>query len=126
MIWDISSDIRKPQNPRSQKVADLMTEFELMNLLHHLFHRCRYRHINMWPRERQGRGMWSSSNYILGTDRRHSKMMGIRDVRKYPSDHLVLLARILFSPTEEGHQCDAGGLLAQAGTMYGGSKYNES
>ena len=44
------------------------------------------------------------SDYILGTDWRRFEMVGIRIVRNYPSDHLLLWARLLLYPTEVGHQ----------------------
>ena len=52
--------------------------------------------------------MQASRTYILEKDRRRFEMVGIRGIRNYPSDHLVLRSRILFIPSEAGHQCDVG------------------
>ena len=42
VIGDLSTDIRKLQNPGIQKVTDLMTEFGFMDLLHQFWKRWRY------------------------------------------------------------------------------------
>ena len=68
VIGYLSADISKPQNPHSQQVADLMTDFGLMNLLHHFWQCWRYLHVKTWPQERHGRAMGESSNNIMGTD----------------------------------------------------------
>ena len=62
MIGELSADTRKLQNPRSQKVADLMTEFGLMELLHHFWKTWWYRNVKIRPRERQDRRMHASSD----------------------------------------------------------------
>ena len=79
-----------------------------MDLLYHFQHHWRYRHMKTLPRAVQGRVIQESSDYILGTDRRHFEMVEIRGVRNYPSDQLFLWNRIFFSITEAGHQCDTG------------------
>ena len=68
--------------------------------------------------------MWESSDYILETDRRYFETVVIRGVKNYPPDHLVLISRFLFSPTEEGHQCDTGFIPAQVVNLYRGGEYN--
>ena len=64
----------------------------------------------------------ANSNYILGMDRRRFEIVGIRGVRKSYSDHFVLRARLLLSPTEAGNQCNAGVIPAQVVTVHGVSK----
>ena len=64
----------------------------------------------------------ASSNYILATDRRCFEMVGIRGLQNYPSDHLVLWDSLIFSPTGEGHQCNAWCIPEKVGTVHGGSK----
>ena len=123
IIGDLSADIGKPQNPHSQQVADLMMEFSLMELLHHFWQHWKYWHVKIWLQKRQGRAMQASSNYFLGTYRHRFNMVEIRGLKKCPSDHLLLCDRLLFSPTEAVHQCDAGAPPEQAGTVHGDSKY---
>ena len=81
VIGYFSANIGKPQNPCSQQVADLMTEFGMIDLLHHLLQCWRYRYMKTRTRERQGRAIQSSSNYILGMDCHRFEMIGIRAVR---------------------------------------------
>ena len=66
--------------------------------------------------------MWVRSDYILGKDQCRFKMVGIRGIENYPSDHFVLRNRLLTCPTEAGHHCHTGGLLAHMGTVYRGSE----
>ena len=125
VIGDLSANIGKPQNPRSQQVADLLTDSGMMELLHRFWKNWRYRHVNTWPKVRQGRAMKANIDYILGTDRRRFKMVGIRSVMNYPSYHLVLRDRLLFSPTEVVHQCNAWGIPEQVVTVHGVSEDTE-
>ena len=46
-------------------------------------------------------------------------MVGIRGVRNYPSDHLVLWDRIFFSLTQAGHQYDTGDVPGKEGMLNG-------
>ena len=66
--------------------------------------------------------MRASSDYILGTDRRRFKIVGIMGVSNYPLDHLVLRARLLLSPSKAGHKYNMGSLLAQEGMVHGGRR----
>ena len=63
--------------------------------------------------------MWARSDYILGTERRHFEMAGIKEIRNYPTDHLVLLDRLFFIPNKSEHQCDAGDIPEQSGMVHG-------
>ena len=63
---------------------------------------------------------------MLGTDWHHFKIVRIRDVRAYPSDHFALRARLLIYPTEAGHHCSADGLPAQIGSVHGGKEDSRS
>ena len=77
VLGDLNSAIGKSQKPHSQYVADLLAEFGMIYLVHHFQQRWRYRDTKKWPRVRQVRAMRESSNYILGTNRRRFKMVGI-------------------------------------------------
>ena len=92
MLGGISSDISQAQIPRSQQVTNLLIEFGRMDLLLHFRQRWRYRHMNTCYWVRQGRDIRARSDYILGIDRCRFKMVGIRGVRNYPSENLVLQA----------------------------------
>ena len=99
-------------------------EFRSVDLLHHLHNIWWYRNMKLVIRLRQGIVIWARSDYILGTDRRYFETVVIRGVKNYPPDHLVLISRFLFSPTEEGHQCDTGFIPAQVVNLYRGGEYN--
>ena len=90
-----------------------------MNLLHH-FRKCwQYRHVKTGLQVRQVRFIQASSDYVMGTDRRRFEIVGIRGVRNYPADHLVLRARLLICPTEVVLQYDVGVLPSQMVIMNG-------
>ena len=50
----------------------------------------------------QVRVIQASSDYILETDLNRFEMVGIKGVRNYPSDHLVLRSRLINCTTEVG------------------------
>ena len=82
--------------------------------------------MKTWYWVRQGRVMREISDYILGTYRRHFKIVGIRGVRNHPSDHFALRSWLLIFPTEAGHNCDIDQLTSQIGTVNGGRKETRS
>ena len=86
----LSANIVQCQNLRSKQVDDLLMGFSLMDLLLQLEQRWRYGNMKIWYRVRQGNVIWARSDYILGTDWHGFKMVGIRGVRKYPSDNFFL------------------------------------
>ena len=99
-----------------------MMEFRLMDLLHHFCQHWSYKQMNTWYHVKQGRVVWTRSDYILGTYLRHFKIVEIRGIRNYPSDQLILQARLIICPTEVGKHCESGGLWSQMGTGHGGSE----
>ena len=117
VLGDLSANIVQAQNPCSQQVANLLMDFRLMELLLHFRQRRRYRQMKTWSLMIQGRAMQARSYYIMGTDWRHFKMVGIRGVSNYPSEHLVLQSRLLIYPNKEGHQYDAGVPRIQMGNV---------
>ena len=64
--------------------------------------------------------MRKRSDYILGTDRRRFELLGIGDIRNYPSEHLILQSWILIYPNEASHQCNTGVPLTHMGTLLRG------
>ena len=82
--------------------------------------------MKTWSQVRQGRVMQSRSDYILGTYQDRFKMVGIRGIRNYPSDHFVLRSRLIIYPTEVGHHCEIGVLPGQMGTVKGVSEDTRS
>ena len=92
LLGELSTDIGISQNPRSQNVADLMIEFRLMDLPHHLCKSSWLRHLKTGLQVIQSKVIWESSEYILGIDRRFFGIARIRATRNYPSDNPVLRA----------------------------------
>ena len=99
-----------------------MMDLGLMKLLFHFRQRWRFRHMKTWSQMRQGRVMQAISYYILGTDRRRFEMLGIRDVRNYPSYHFILWGRLIICPTNSGHHSNSRGVPAQIVTVHGVSE----
>ena len=62
MLGELSVDISKSQDPRSQQIADPMIELVLMDLLHHFQKFWQYRNVKTGPQVRQGRVIRASSD----------------------------------------------------------------
>ena len=65
VVGDLNSNIGQSHNPRSQQVADLLMEFELVDLLHDFRQHWWFRHMNTWSQVRQGILMQARYDYIL-------------------------------------------------------------
>ena len=87
------------QNLRIYVVSKLLTGFGIIDLMHHFSKRLWCRHLKTWTQVRQETVLMESCDYILGTDRRLFKLVGIRDMRDYSSDHFALRAFLLQRPT---------------------------
>ena len=68
----------------------------------------------------QGISMQARCDYMLGAYRRRFKIVGIRDVRNYPSNKFSLQARLLIYPMEADQHYGAGCLPSQIGAVHGG------
>ena len=120
MLGDLNEKIDQSQNLRSQKITDLLMEFGQMDLLHHF-----QQHLQFWETKTcyqviQGIVMRAICDYILGTYWRRFKMVGIRGVKNYPSDHFTLRDRLLICLMEEYRHFGAGGLPEQIGPVHRG------
>ena len=104
LLVDLNVDLDEAQNPRSQPIADLLMEFGLIDFIHTLRQRLCCCHPNTWPQICQVAVLRLRCNYILGTDQRLFKIVGIWDLRNYPSDHFVLRERLPQTPARcHGH-----------------------
>ena len=75
-----------------------------------------------WSRVIQGILIQARSDYIVGKDQLRFKMVGIRGISNFLSDHFTLRAKLLICSIEAGHQCNAGGLSAQMVNVHGGGE----
>ena len=66
----LNVELDEAQNLRSQLVSDLLTEFGLINLMHHFRKRLRCHHLKTWNQVRQVTVSRAGCDYILGTNRR--------------------------------------------------------
>ena len=73
----------------------MMTEFGIINLMHHSQQHFLFRHLKMWTHFRQCTVIRARFDYILGTYRRLFGIVGIRYMRNYSSYHFALQARLL-------------------------------
>ena len=99
VLGDLNVDLNKARSPRIQRVADLLTEYSIINLVRHFPQHHRFQNLKIWLQVRQGTVLWPRCDYILGTDRRRFELVGIRDMRNFSLDHLTLRARLLRRPT---------------------------
>jgi hypothetical protein len=68
-------------------------------MLHHFQQQKAFTHRQTWWQIRDSKLIRSRCDYILGTDRRLFTTVSIRDPRYFSSDHYMLIARYLISPT---------------------------
>ena len=67
--------------------------------MHHFRQRLRFCHLNMWTQVRQFTVLRFRCDYILVTNRRPLKLLGIRDMSNYSLYNFSLWARLLWRPT---------------------------
>ena len=99
VLGGLKVDLDKYRILRSQCVADLLTEFGIIDLVRNFRQRRRFQDLNTWTQVRQGAVLRSSCNYILGTDQCRFKLIGIWDMHNYMSDPFAIWARLLSLPT---------------------------
>lgn len=99
ILGDLNVNIHNPATPRSHHVAAFIAAHGLFDLLPHFLQTSKYKDHTTWHQMRQGTLIRSRCDYILGTDRRLIQRLRIRDTRHYDSDHYMLRARLLRSPT---------------------------
>ena len=90
MLGDINVYLDGAQNPRSQLVANLMTEFGLVDLMHHFWQRIHFHHLKTWTQVRQGTMFRARFNYIIGTNQCLFDLLRIKYMSNYSSDHFSL------------------------------------
>ena len=94
-MGDINIYLDEAQNLCRQLVADILTEFSLIDLIHHFWKRHHLCHMKTWTQVQQGTVLKARCNYICGTYCRLFEIIGIRDMRNYSSDPLDLQAGLL-------------------------------
>ena len=95
MLGGLNSDIGQAQNPRSQQVAHLLIKFGLVDLFRQFQQNWQFLHMKTWSQFLRGGVLQTRCDYILGKDWLQFKMVVIKDVRNYSSDHFTLWARLL-------------------------------
>ena len=68
VLGDLKSNIGQAQNLRSLQIADLLIDFELVDLLHHFQQRWKLRQMKTWLQVRKCRLLREKCDYILGMD----------------------------------------------------------
>jgi exonuclease III len=99
LLGDLNVDLLNLRPPRNQQVAEVITAYGLEDMLHHFQQRKAFTHQKTWWQNREGKIIRSRCDYILGTDRRLFETVSIRDPRYFTSDHYMLVACYLISPT---------------------------
>ena len=98
-LGNLNVDLDETRIPRSQRVADLLAEYVLIDLVLHFLQRHRFRNLKTWSQVWNGTVLCSRCDCIIGMDRRCFEIFGIRDMRNFSSDHFALRARLIRRPT---------------------------
>ena len=76
-IGDLNVHFDEARSLRIQQVADLLTEYGLIDLVRHFGQRRRFRNLKTWSQVRQGTVLWSRWDYILRKYQRLFELVGI-------------------------------------------------
>ena len=87
------------RNLHIQLVVYMLTESDLIDLMHHFRKRRRFRNLKTWTQFRKGTMLQAMCDYILCTERCLFNVLGIKDIRNYSLYHFALWARLLQLPT---------------------------
>ena len=99
VLKDLNMDLKEARRPQIRQVADLLAEYGLIELVRHFLQHRRFHNLNTCSQDQQGTVLRSICDYIIGTDRHHFELIGIRDMRNILSDHFALRDRLLRCPT---------------------------
>ena len=77
VLGDLNVDLKKTRILWSQRVADLLAEYSLIDMVLHFLHRRRFRNLKTWSQVWKRTVLQLRCDYILGADRRCFKLVGI-------------------------------------------------
>ena len=78
VLGGLNVDLNKVMIPRIQRVADLLAEYRLIDLVPLFHQRHRFRNLKTWSQVWQETVLRSRCNYIIKTDRHLFKLVGIQ------------------------------------------------
>ena len=84
-IGDFIVYLDKAQSSRSQRLADLLMEFGLIDLVRNFQQRRQFWDLKTWTQVRKGAVLRSICDYIHGTDHRRFKPIRKMDMHHYTS-----------------------------------------
>ena len=92
-------DLDNARSSWSQRVADLLLEFGIIDLVWHFRQRCRFQDLKTWTQVKQVTVPCLRCNHILGKDRNCLELGRIINMCNFTSDHFEIRARLLIHPT---------------------------
>ena len=95
----LNVDLEEARSLRSQRVAKIIVDYGFIDLVRHFCQNRRFRNLKTWSQVRKGTVHRSRCDYIVGPDRRHFELVGIRDMWKFLLYHFTLKSRLLRRPT---------------------------
>ena len=100
LMGDINVDLDEAQNPCSQLISDILTEFGLINLMRHFWKRRHFRQLKTWTQVRQGTVLRERCYDIICTNCHIFGIAVIRYMMNYSSYHFALRVCFLQRPTK--------------------------
>ena len=80
ILWDLNMDLNEARSLWSQRFAELLLEYGLIDLVCH-FRQCRrFRNLKTWSQVQHGTVLLLRFDHILGPDRRLFDLVGIRNM----------------------------------------------
>ncbi|HEY9814264.1 MAG TPA: hypothetical protein V6D20_00440, partial [Candidatus Obscuribacterales bacterium] len=98
LLGDLNVNLAQPQGAREVEIAAAVTTHGLEDMLPHFYQRKRYGSRATWHQFRNNERIESRWDYILSTDRRYWRQVGIRDPRNFDLDHYMILGKLVSEP----------------------------
>jgi hypothetical protein len=98
-MGDLIIDFQNKTSKRVLEVSALLSSYGLNNLMDHYQQHRRHRDKTTFHKMINGSLVKSRCDYILSNNRRYFKTVTIRDLRHFTSDHYMVVAKLLASPT---------------------------
>ena len=100
VLGDLNTELKAPRNNREQRVADILADAGVFNMLPHFMHRRKHaNHVTWRQRDRDGTVLAQGRcDYILGSDRRRFTSVTLKEPPNYTSDHVMVVGQLLSKP----------------------------
>ena len=101
ILGDLNTELRAPRDAREQRIATLMADAGVSNMLPHFQFPGRHAGQYTWRKySADGKSVLNQArcDYILGRDRRRFRSIRLKDPPTYSTDHLMVVGQLMSKP----------------------------